>query len=77
MNQRNALGSTLNVWIDVHKYFSIHHHRARHLNHLLFSFSSTKEKASKDDIVMEMKSGKSEEAVLLQGVNGDKKSPTE
>ncbi|KAK7156411.1 hypothetical protein R3I94_006465 [Phoxinus phoxinus] len=36
----------------------------------------TKEKASKDDIVMEMKSGKSEEAVLLQGVNGDKKSPT-
>lgn len=26
---------------------------------------------------MEMKSGKSEEAVLLQGVNGDKKSPTE
>ncbi|XP_043115828.1 melanoma cell adhesion molecule b isoform X2 [Puntigrus tetrazona] len=37
----------------------------------------TKEKASKDDIVMEMKSGKSEEAVLLQGVNGDKKSPTD
>ncbi|XP_059370422.1 melanoma cell adhesion molecule b isoform X2 [Carassius carassius] len=37
----------------------------------------TKEKASKDDIVMEMKSGKSEEAVLLQGVNGDKKSPAE
>ncbi|XP_058600465.1 melanoma cell adhesion molecule b isoform X1 [Onychostoma macrolepis] len=37
----------------------------------------TKEKTSKDDIVMEMKSGKSEEAVLLQGVNGDKKSPTE
>lgn len=37
----------------------------------------TKEKASKDDIVMEMKSGKSEEAVLLQRVNGDKKSPTE
>ncbi|XP_073674368.1 melanoma cell adhesion molecule b isoform X2 [Garra rufa] len=37
----------------------------------------TKEKASKDDIVMEMKSGKSEEAVLLQGINGDKKSPTE
>ncbi|XP_018972115.1 cell surface glycoprotein MUC18-like isoform X1 [Cyprinus carpio] len=37
----------------------------------------TKQKASKDDIVMEMKSGKSEEAVLLQGVNGDKKSPTE
>uniref|UniRef100_A0A8C1TZ16 Melanoma cell adhesion molecule b n=1 Tax=Cyprinus carpio TaxID=7962 RepID=A0A8C1TZ16_CYPCA len=37
----------------------------------------TKEKASKDDIVMEMKSGKSEEAVLLQGINGDRKSPTE
>ncbi|XP_051520759.1 melanoma cell adhesion molecule b isoform X2 [Myxocyprinus asiaticus] len=36
-----------------------------------------KETASKDDIVMEMKSGKSEEAVLLQGVNGDKKTPTE
>ncbi|XP_056329633.1 melanoma cell adhesion molecule b isoform X2 [Danio aesculapii] len=36
-----------------------------------------KQKESKDDIVMEMKSGKSEEAVLLQGVNGDKKSPTE
>ncbi|XP_059389118.1 cell surface glycoprotein MUC18-like [Carassius carassius] len=36
-----------------------------------------KEKASKDDIVMEMKSGKSEEVVLLQGVNGDKTSPTE
>ncbi|XP_051962918.1 cell surface glycoprotein MUC18-like [Xyrauchen texanus] len=34
----------------------------------------TKETASKDDIVMEMKSGKSEEAVLLQGVNGDKKN---
>ncbi|XP_073718701.1 melanoma cell adhesion molecule b [Misgurnus anguillicaudatus] len=33
----------------------------------------TKENASKDDV----KSGKSEEAVLLQGVNGDKKSPTE
>lgn len=38
-------------------------------------FSSTKEKANKDEIGM--KSGKSEEAVLLQGVNGDKKSPTE
>ncbi|XP_051535845.1 cell surface glycoprotein MUC18-like isoform X2 [Myxocyprinus asiaticus] len=37
----------------------------------------TKEKASKDDIIMEMKSGKSEEAVLLQGVNGDQKTPTE
>ncbi|KAF5901957.1 cell surface glycoprotein MUC18 isoform X1, partial [Clarias magur] len=34
----------------------------------------TKEKASSDDIVVEMKSSKSEEAVLLQGVNGDKKA---
>ncbi|XP_058268837.1 melanoma cell adhesion molecule b isoform X3 [Hemibagrus wyckioides] len=34
----------------------------------------TKEKASSDDIVVEIKSSKSEEAVLLQGVNGDKKS---
>ncbi|XP_036416805.1 melanoma cell adhesion molecule b isoform X2 [Colossoma macropomum] len=34
----------------------------------------TKESASKDDIVVEMKSGKSAEAVLLQGVNGDKVS---
>ena len=33
--------------------------------------------ASKDDIVVEMKSGKSEEAVLLQGVNGDKKFPND
>ncbi|KAA0701977.1 MUC18 Gicerin Melanoma cell adhesion molecule Melanoma-associated antigen [Triplophysa tibetana] len=35
----------------------------------------TKENANKDETGM--KSGKSEEAVLLQGVNGDKKSPTE
>ncbi|XP_057206462.1 melanoma cell adhesion molecule b isoform X2 [Triplophysa rosa] len=35
----------------------------------------TKENANKDEIGM--KSSKSEEAVLLQGVNGDKKSPTE
>ncbi|XP_060744555.1 melanoma cell adhesion molecule b isoform X2 [Tachysurus vachellii] len=34
----------------------------------------TKEKASSDDIVVEMKSSKSEEAVLLQGVNGDRKT---
>lgn len=34
-------------------------------------FSSTKENANKDETGM--KSGKSEEAVLLQGVNGDKK----
>ncbi|XP_017574132.2 melanoma cell adhesion molecule b isoform X1 [Pygocentrus nattereri] len=37
----------------------------------------TKESASKDDIVVEMKSGKSEEAVLLQGVNGEKKFPND
>ncbi|XP_049323163.1 melanoma cell adhesion molecule b isoform X2 [Astyanax mexicanus] len=37
----------------------------------------TKESASKDDFVVEMKSGKSEEAVLLQGVNGDKKIPND
>ncbi|XP_056613518.1 melanoma cell adhesion molecule b isoform X2 [Triplophysa dalaica] len=35
----------------------------------------TKDNANKDETGM--KSGKSEEAVLLQGVNGDKKSPTE
>ncbi|XP_061074084.1 melanoma cell adhesion molecule b isoform X2 [Conger conger] len=34
----------------------------------------TSEKSSKDDIITEMKSEKSEEAVLLQGVNGEKKS---
>ncbi|KAG9351461.1 hypothetical protein JZ751_022711 [Albula glossodonta] len=34
----------------------------------------TKEKTSKDDIVVEMKSDKTEEAVLLKGVNGDKKA---
>ncbi|XP_036381592.1 cell surface glycoprotein MUC18 isoform X1 [Megalops cyprinoides] len=34
----------------------------------------TKEKASKGDIVVEMKSDKTEEAVLLKGVNGDKKA---
>ncbi|XP_023648225.1 cell surface glycoprotein MUC18 isoform X2 [Paramormyrops kingsleyae] len=34
----------------------------------------TKEKGKKDDIVMEMKTDKTEETVLLQGVNGDKKS---
>ncbi|KAB5550284.1 hypothetical protein PHYPO_G00052070 [Pangasianodon hypophthalmus] len=37
----------------------------------------TKEKASSDDIVVEMKSSKSEEAVLLQGVNGDKKTSSD
>ncbi|KAJ8388340.1 hypothetical protein AAFF_G00134940 [Aldrovandia affinis] len=34
----------------------------------------TKEKTSKDDIVVEMKSDKTEGAVLLKGVNGDKKA---
>ncbi|KAJ8397225.1 hypothetical protein AAFF_G00440590 [Aldrovandia affinis] len=37
----------------------------------------TTEKSSKDDIIMEMKSEKSEEAVLLQGINGDKKPPND
>ncbi|KAI5620819.1 cell surface glycoprotein MUC18 isoform X1 [Silurus asotus] len=37
----------------------------------------TKEKVSNDDIVVEMKSSKSEEAVLLQGVNGDKKTSSD
>ncbi|TSQ58049.1 Cell surface glycoprotein MUC18 [Bagarius yarrelli] len=37
-------------------------------------YDGTKEKASSDDIVVEMKSSKSEEAVLLQGVNGDKRA---
>lgn len=36
----------------------------------------TKEKTTKDDIVVEMKSNtKNEEAVLLKAVNGDKKGP--
>ncbi|KAG1957420.1 cell surface glycoprotein MUC18 isoform X1 [Pimephales promelas] len=34
---------------------------------------STKEKTSKDDIVVEMKAKKTEESVLLKGVNGEKK----
>ncbi|XP_078142949.1 cell surface glycoprotein MUC18 [Centroberyx gerrardi] len=38
----------------------------------------TKEKTTKDDIVVEMKSNtKTEEAVLLKGVNGDKKGPND
>ncbi|KAM3601646.1 uncharacterized protein V6R79_016003 [Siganus canaliculatus] len=38
----------------------------------------TKEKTTKDDIVVEMKTNtKNEEAVLLKAVNGDKKGPTE
>lgn len=35
----------------------------------------TKQKSNKDAIVMEMKTDKSDEAVLLQGVNGEKKAP--
>ncbi|KAI4900713.1 hypothetical protein NFI96_029146 [Prochilodus magdalenae] len=35
----------------------------------------TKEKTNKDDIVMEMKAEKTEDSVLLKGVNGDKKPP--
>ncbi|KAJ8267053.1 hypothetical protein GJAV_G00137770 [Gymnothorax javanicus] len=34
----------------------------------------TKEKSSKDDIVVEVKSEKTEEAVLLKGINGEKKA---
>ncbi|KAM9332427.1 cell surface glycoprotein MUC18 isoform 3-T3 [Pholidichthys leucotaenia] len=38
----------------------------------------TKEKTTKDDIVVEMKTNtKNEEAVLLKAVNGDKKGPTD
>uniref|UniRef100_A0A1A8F6F0 Melanoma cell adhesion molecule n=1 Tax=Nothobranchius korthausae TaxID=1143690 RepID=A0A1A8F6F0_9TELE len=38
----------------------------------------TKEKATKDDIVVEMKTNtKNEEAVLLKGVNGEKKGPND
>ncbi|XP_072530519.1 cell surface glycoprotein MUC18 isoform X2 [Salminus brasiliensis] len=36
-----------------------------------------KEKTNKDDIVVEMKADKTEESVLLKGVNGDKKPPTD
>ncbi|XP_026109450.1 cell surface glycoprotein MUC18-like isoform X2 [Carassius auratus] len=36
---------------------------------------STKEKTNKDDIVVEMKAKKTEESVLLKGVNGEKKPP--
>ncbi|KAL7838533.1 hypothetical protein AOLI_G00269370 [Acnodon oligacanthus] len=35
----------------------------------------TKEKTNKDDIVMEMKADKTENSVLLKGVNGDNKPP--
>lgn len=50
-----------------------HEDLLQHLSNTV-SLLSTKEKASSDDIVVEMKSSKSEEAVLLQGVNGDKKT---
>lgn len=44
----------------------------------LVSVRSTKEKTTKDDIVVEMKTNtKNEEAVLLKAVNGDKKGPSE
>ncbi|XP_073697357.1 cell surface glycoprotein MUC18 isoform X2 [Garra rufa] len=36
---------------------------------------STKEKTNKDDIVVEMKAKKTEESVLLKGVNGEQKPP--
>lgn len=40
------------------------------------SVCSTKEKTTKDDIVVEMKTNtKNEEAVLLKAVNGDKIGP--
>ena len=38
---------------------------------------STKEKSTKNSIVVEMKSENNEEAVLLQGVNGEKKLPND
>ena len=42
----------------------------------LVSACRTKEKTTKDDIVVEMKTNtKNEEAVLLKAVNGDKKGP--
>uniref|UniRef100_A0A3B1J7N2 Cell surface glycoprotein MUC18-like n=1 Tax=Astyanax mexicanus TaxID=7994 RepID=A0A3B1J7N2_ASTMX len=37
----------------------------------------TKEKTNKDDIVVEMKADKTEKSVLLKGVNGDKKPPSD
>ncbi len=38
---------------------------------------STKEKTNKDDIVVEMKAKKTEESVLLKGVNGEQKPPND
>lgn len=45
---------------------------------ILLSVTSTKEKTTKDDIVVEMKTNtKNEDAVLLKAVNGDKKGPND
>lgn len=42
------------------------------------SVTSTKEKTTKDDIVVEMKTNtKNEDTVLLKAVNGDKKGPND
>ncbi len=38
---------------------------------------STKEKTNKEDIVVEMKAKKTEESVLLKGVNGEQKPPND
>ena len=46
-------------------------------NPTLVSVSSTKEKTTKDDIVVEMKTTKNEESVLLKATNGNKKGPNE
>jgi len=44
----------------------------------LLCITSTKEKTTKDDIVVEMKTNtKIEEAVLLKAVNGEKKGPND
>lgn len=51
-----------------------------HVIHVPTSLSvvSTKEKTTKDEIVVEMKTNtKNEEAVLLKAVNGDKKGPND
>ncbi len=45
------------------------------LNVRFFFSYSTKEKSNKDNIVVEMKSDNTEEAVLL-GVNGEKQPPS-
>lgn len=45
----------------------------QHVNVYSINVYSTTEKTQKDDIVVEMKAEKTEESVLLKGVNGDKK----